>query len=536
MNRLEKFGKLGVYVNSENALAVFGVLFALSLPFSESFISIFSGFLLLQAILFFRLSKSNWRDKSLWIVVSIFFVYIIGLLACRDPKLGEYEIKKTMFWLVIVGGVALTPKLPEKKVWYIFFAFLIAVTLSSFVSVVKLVFSDYFGIENFRDANFVSHISFSFEVTLSLSVLISSFFFSMGIISRVPLVFKFLWIAWLFVFLVVLKSMLGIIACYFSISFLFSVLLRSTRFVKIRIVSFVIMALILIVPILYIGKVVNDFYKIKDCKPELVDKYTRLGNPYVFNFDSRERENGHFVWWYFCEPEMKDAWNARSDIKYNDKDKKGYSIGGTLIRYLTSKGLRKDAEGVAQLTDEDVRNIQNGFANYRNAHSMFSLYPRVYGSIWELDHYYRTGDASGQSLSQRIEYSKAAFQIIKENFWLGVGTGNFNSAYFHAFKEINSKLAEDHYGTAHNQYLSYLLKFGVIGFLFIVLALVLAVAWTGNWRNLVFVTFFIDIMVGNFGESIFETHVGLAFFTFFFALFLWHSPGSLKRGVRASNT
>lgn len=167
-------------------------------------------------------------------------------------------------------------------------------------------------------------------------------------------------------------------------------------------------------------------------------------------------------------------------------------------------------------------------ANYIFEKSFLSIYPRVYETIWELDQYYRTGDPLDQSMSQRIEYTKAARVIIREHPLFGVGTGNFELAYHDAYLKIKTKLDPQHFGTAHNQYLSYLLKFGFIGFAWILFVIIGSVYFKHQQRNHLLLVFLLCMLVGNLGESIFETHVGLSFFVFIFTLLLWHSPQSIE--------
>jgi hypothetical protein len=80
------------------------------------------------------------------------------------------------------------------------------------------------------------------------------------------------------------------------------------------------------------------------------------GNLYHHDFEQGLRENGHLVYVYVCEEELRQEWNKRSEIKYDD-DLNGYILGSTLIRYLASKGYRKDSVGVSKLTSDDIELI-----------------------------------------------------------------------------------------------------------------------------------------------------------------------------------
>ena len=121
---------------------------------------------------------------------------------------------------------------------------------------------------------------------------------------------------------------------------------------------------------------------------------------------------------------------------------------------------------------------------------------------------------------KRIEFAKAAITIIKENWLLGVGTGEWKTAFSNAFKENHAKLDESHYASSHNQYLNYMVKFGVFGFLFIMFALIYPVVKTKRYRDLLFMIFLAFMFFANFADSNLESHMGSSFFFFFYCVFL----------------
>ena len=324
-------------------------------------------------------------------------------------------------------------------------------------------------------------------------------------------------------------TILGLFSFY-ATSLLFVVFaLKRINKVKIKRWVIVLTTVCFLLPVVYVGSVIYKFYDIKyDRSSVNVDELTSLGHKYEFDFNRKFKENGYYVYWYICPEELEQAWNSRSSIDYNGINDKGYSISITLIRYLTSKGLKKDANGVNQLTGRDIKNIEEGIANYIYDTSVFSVYPRVYETIWELDRYLLTGNPNNKSLSQRIEYTKAALFIIKEHFWFGVGTGNSLYEYRETYKKMNSSLDEKNFRVAHNQYLSYMSKYGMTGFLYIMFILIFVVRKKRQQKNELLLIFFVYMLIANLGDSNWETHIGLSFFLFFFSLFLWNSPESLS--------
>jgi hypothetical protein len=246
----------------------------------------------------------------------------------------------------------------------------------------------------------------------------------------------------------------------------------------------------------------------------------------MHDFENMAVENGHYTYLYICHDEMRAEWNKISTIKYDDVRPNGYPLYDTLIRYLTSKGLRKDGEGIKSLTPQDVRNVENGMANVIFYNKKYSLYPRIYQTVWEYYMYSNTGDPSYQSFSQRIEYAKAAITIIKKNFWFGVGAGNWKEEFRMTYISNNSKLEEGLYASSHNQYLNYMVKFGFVGLLVIMFFIIYPVIKTQSFQDPLFMIFLVFLFFANFADSNFETHMGSSFFLFFYCFFVSHPSNS----------
>ncbi len=516
----------------ENAFYTLSLVFVSFLPFSEALVSITAGFLLFQAIIL-----TSWNHpsvphgtlKNLLLICSVFLVYTIGTLFTKDLPFAFYELRKVIFWIILPVAFFISPRLPAERFRKVLLLFCLAVFLASLCGTVKLLFKNYFDISDFRDIILVSHIRYSFQ--LNLSVILLLWFLGSG--TNLPFIGKNRLllgaiIVWMIYFLVLLKSITGIIA-FLGTSFLFFVylIIRIKNPAGKAASVFLLLALVA-VPVIYVNQVRSDFYRSEPLNPEKVDKLTLSGNPYFFNFQSKERENGQWVEAYICETELRKEWNRLSSFKYDSLDARGYPNSETLIRFLTSKGLRKDSAGLSQLSELEIRAVENGYANHIYVDETFSLYPRIYETIWELDHYLRSGNPNNQSLPQRIEYIKASMLLIKKNPWFGIGTGNWKIEFSGAYQEIKSQLNPENQAPSHNQYLNYLVKFGITGFLWIFASLLIPVFREGHRKNLVFWLFLVSIALANFGDANLETHMGLSYFCFFYSLFLWHSPQDIK--------
>ncbi|MFW5830773.1 MAG: O-antigen ligase family protein, partial [Prolixibacteraceae bacterium] len=423
----------------------------------------------------------------------------------------------------------LSPKLSDKRTYLVLFVFIVSVTVASMIFTVKLMLNSYLQVADFRSLSIVSHIRFSLQVILSI-VLLSWFIYKKNRIPyNINAVVHWSLLVWLSIFLLLLKSLLGIFTLLgVVLVFLIAAIIRIKE-KKSKVALAALLVLILLLPVLFIGSVVKDYYNFENIHPEDVELYTPSGNPYHHDFDQGMRENGKLVYIYLCEEELRQEWNKRSSVKYDD-DLNGYILGSTLIRYLTSKGYRKDSVGISKLTEEDVNLILKGVTNYKFKNHTFSIYPRIYETIWELDYYQRTGDPNEKTLAQRIEFIKASLILIGDNPLFGIGTGNWVIKYNEAYDQMNTLLSTDKRASSHNQYLNYLVKFGIIGFIWIMLAILMPVFRLGHGYNYVFILFLFIYAFANLGDSNLETHMGLSFFTFFYCFFLRNSPREMKEG------
>lgn len=120
----------------------------------------------------------------------------------------------------------------------------------------------------------------------------------------------------------------------------------------------------------------------------------------------------------------------------------------------------------------------------------------------------------------RVLRWEAALSVVERSWLTGHGSGSekelLKDVYFNN-KLYNSYL---HELNAHNQYLSMLVKYGMIG-----LAIFLVTLWTGfasAWRNqdFIFFSFMTIIAIVSFSENILDVNKGIFFYSFFFSFFL----------------
>ena len=223
---------------------------------------------------------------------------------------------------------------------------------------------------------------------------------------------------------------------------------------------------------------------------------------------------------YVCEKELEREWNKLSELDYRGRTTNGNHINVTLIRFLTSKGLRKDAYGMKQLTPAEVKAVEHGVANYLYM-KRFRLYPRIYEVIWEIDRYRMGYDANDKSIVQRYLYLDAGWKIAREHLLFGVGNGDVKQAFQEYYDSTNSPLKETRRRRAHNQYLTFMISFGIPGMLLCLFSLVAPLFLANRYRSFMATGFMILLLISMLNEDMLETATGAVFTAFFYSLFIF---------------
>jgi len=497
---------------------------AASLPLSVFTTSVFEIILAANWLLEGNF-EGKWRKlrerKSLWFILSIYLIFLAGLVFTTDFDYAFHDlrIKLPIFVLALIMGLS-EPITSKQFKWVLLFlvAGVFAGSMSSMAVLTGII--DYAYTDPRETSLFVDHIRFSLMIDLAIFFLLYLIFNPGMTKSRRERVLYTLLLSWLVVFLFILQAITGIVV-FLAVGFiLFWVYLHKvpTVVLKRALAAFMIIGILIGLSIL--SKSISRFYKVEKIDRENIEQTTLNGNTYSHDFSQDFLENGHYIWLYFCEPELRKEWNLVSEIDYDSMDSLGNEIKYVIIRYLTSKGLRKDSAGMAELGMEDIRLIEQGKANYLYG-KKFSMYNQMYLILWQIDVFRKNGNPSGHSVTQRILYLQAAIDIIGDNFWYGVGTGDVINSYSAYYKEIDSPLSERWRLRAHNQLLTFLLTYGIIGFIWIMVGFLYPVYLERKWNDYFMIVFLLVGFFSMLNEDTLETHTGVSFFAIFYSLFLF---------------
>lgn len=456
------------------------------------------------------------HNKIALVVVFMYLIHFVGLIYTSDFQYAFKDIRIKLPLLVLPLIMSSMKPLNTKQFDTILWFFIGSVFFVTVLGAVKYFCRDFVDVREL--SVFVSHIRVSLCMVFSMFILVYYFFRrNYKPIVKAIIIFLIVWFLWQ---IVIWESFIGILIVFLlSLTLILYLVFQSKRlYVKI----FAVVSIVVVVSYLVYApyKIIYNYRNPDKIIVEQLDTHTKLGNPYVFDTVNYRIEDGRYVGVYLSKKEMLDAWNKRSNKKITKESDEAYHC---LVRYLTSKDLRKDAEGVSLLTDDDIRNIENGISNYNYIESP-GLKTRIMKILVSYDNYAKSGNANGSSVFQRIEFIKASLGIIKDNPIVGVGTGDIVDAFADYYERTNSKLKPENRFRSHNQYLAITVAFGIVGLACFVFSLLYPFFSDKKYRNYLYFTFLFIMLLSMFTEDTLETQIGATLFAFFNSLLIFVMP------------
>lgn len=189
---------------------------------------------------------------------------------------------------------------------------------------------------------------------------------------------------------------------------------------------------------------------------------TVQGHAYIHHPERTLSEGGHRLHLFMCPVEWEAAWSEVSDMPLDALNDAGFAVRDRLPRYLTSLGLPKDGQHILQLTEEDVRAIEQGATHVDPAKGM-RLRLRELRREWEV--WQDGGNPSGHALFQRFAHWQAGWHAWMNAFWWGHGMGDTSIAMHTAYNELGSTLNPAHRHRAHMQHLTWGISGGLVAML-----------------------------------------------------------------------
>jgi hypothetical protein len=496
------------------------LLLVIGMPSSKVLMSLGTMVLALAFVLGFNFksSISDFRsNKLLFPLLAFILIHLISLCWTSDFNYAaaDLRIKVPLLLLPIFYTVKPIPKGTIRTLFLSIFALtVVAISLYNFLAYNGII-GNYSYID-FREMSlFGSHIRFSLMVAFAAGICLTSYKNSRWQLIAIIL------FSWLSYYTYYSQVVSGFIAWIIVIGVVgFSAIYKRSKKIAwiggIGIFSS-------IVTVLCFVMFHSTSESISANNKQQYPKFTKKGNLYFHDTLSEKNNEGKPIMVFICEKELKKAWRNISSIPYEGKDLKKQWLSNTLIRYLDSKHLTKDASGIQALSASDVQAIEKGIADVADLKT--GLIARINGLNYQL---MNPSNPNGHSLLQRIEYWKTALQIIRKNWLLGVGVGDVQLAFNQQYKQNNTQLTQEHQLRAHNSFLTSWVSFGVFGFVIF--------CWMQGYflysfnvkKAIVPLLFGLITLSSFFLEDTLETQMGVTFFAFFYSFFFEKSEKTIS--------
>ena len=480
------------------------------------------------------------HNKAAVLLVAFYLMHVVGLLWTSDFHYAMKDLRVKLPILVMPFVLSSMEPLDRKRFDLVMLVYVISVFIATLFSSITYWRHDY---EDVREiSHFISHIRFCLNIVFCIAIIgwyivktkvsensqrvegpskarfpVPAFSTKIAINRYLQYFLLFWFIYQIYIFeslsgYVILGAIVLVTAVYAFLQW------KKSRAWHIAVGATALV--LLVVGILLAIHFVRPMLKVEPVDFASLEKKTALGNDYWHDTVYNPVEDGKYVGLYYCRKELQEAWPQRSSLPLEGTTLNGEDLEATLSRYLTSKGLRKDAQGVMALTDEDINNIEQGVANYNNWKHP-GIHARLSSTLFEYGLYRRFNNPNGGSLSQRLEYTRASFHIIGQHPWFGVGTGDVPQAFAQTYDEIHSPLKEEFRFRAHNQYLAIAVAFGLVGLAFFLF--VLFYPWFSLKRNhtYLYAVFLTIMLLSMFPEDTLETQAGATLFAFFVSFLLF---------------
>ncbi len=470
---------------------------------------------------------AKWRlllaRKSVFILISIFVLHLPSLLWTSDfdEGLKDIRIKLPLFIIPLIVGTS--SALTRKHFEALLIVFGIGVLIASFRTylIVKGVIHKEF--EDIRQASdLVPLIRLALFSALTIMFCGRWFMRSKHIAIRAGCILVSVWLLY---FMIFMQSLTGLVVLLASTVLIAVIMAALNRKWKILVGILGMIAVVLSVAGFYVARAYNDFFAFRGNEVPTLYVKSATGEHYFQQLDVPMYENGNKVMVNLCWIDMHREWEKRSKVPfYGGQDLKGNYVRTTLPRYMASRGLLKDSAGMAQLSDEEIRAVEAGCTNYKDAERN-PLEIRAYQVFWEIYHYSAGGNPSGSSITMRFVVNDAAMNAIGKHPWIGTGVGSQKKTYDEYYTQNGTMLDEKwQWLHAHNQFLSLAVTLGIPVALYFIFSLWWPARNMRRWRSYLYLAFFIIVVLSFLDDDTLETQQGVTFFAFFNAVLLYAMP------------
>ncbi len=460
-----------------------------------------------------KLANFKTHKNILFVLLLIYILNIIGGLWSDDWHHYLFELNHKLPFLIIPLFICAILPINHKGLFVAFLSYLSLLTIGLIVGIVHYFIDPY--------ASSRLLIPTARNISLSENICLAISFMVVFVYNNRKCIKYFLPVIILFtIYLFLAELVTGLITL--SVLIICAIIFLINKTNKKTALTSLFIGVVLIVGFgLWFYKQYDNYFSAKEPLIKDTNILTAKGNKYTLPKDDFI-ENGYYVNNYVCYSELASAWLERTKIDIQTPccpkaDTVCYPMSWVVIRYLNSKGLKKDASGINALSDKDIENIKQGIANVVYT-KRFSIRPRLYQTFFEFERYFKTSNVNNMSIIQRLFWSKNAINVIKQNLLIGVGTGDAHQELVAPVKDEHPELCTT-FCNPHNAILYILVSFGILGLVVSLLYLFLPAFKLHLFTNPYYCTFFIILCCWMFSESTFESYEGMTFISTFCSLF-----------------
>ncbi len=464
----------------------------------------------------FRQKWKQVRSNSLfWIMSAAFLVHVLGLFYTTDMGAGWDDVRTKMPIMFLPLILMCAELLTAKELRLVLYCFILGcVVNTAWCLVYSFVLHSTNEVRN--ASRFMSHIRLGLFLNMGISVLVYLSTQSKTILEKM---FHFA----LALYLLVTMYMMGLasgLVNFFVVVLLFVAWLLMRRGRGFRLVALSLTAVFFVFVFLYVRSIAQSQLVVKNDVNNVTAKISPGNNLYI-HFDPKgQKENGYYVHMNIQLEELKRAWQRdfpADSFNYDQSHNLGrYAV---LVRYMASRGLKKDSVAYLQLSTEDKKNVQAGIPNHLY-NSWNFMHKRVYELVHEYDEFKCGSNVNGNSITMRFYFWKAALHLIAQSPLLGVGTGDVQKEMNRAYVETQSPLEPEWHKRPHNQLITVTVALGVTGLLVFLCSLMYPAILLRKSLHLLYWPFFTLLFFSFLSEDTLETQAGLTFFAFFNSLFV----------------
>ncbi len=470
--------------------------------------------------------KKAFGDPVVWVLWGVYFWVVIGLWNTTNIHfaLDSLRIKAPLLLMPLFFSSIQQFTLRQFR---ILLAFLVSATLvSTIISFIIYLRFTNVKVHDIRDiVIFLSHIRLALLVCFSV---ISCLWFIHHFTNYLHKFIGYLIVIWFVYFLVLLESLTGIfILSATAVLYIVYQIFKRKTLIVVRALGIIFVVFMFSSAYKMIQYVFIDSIKVITVDPSKLLKKTKRDSDYVSFTSRQDAENGNLVWINICEFEMDSVWHQRTGKSIYAFDVSGHEIQYPLMRFLASKNLNKDAEGVSRLSETEIHAIEKGIANVNDlTGNMISK--RIRDLAWEYRIYHFTQNPSEHSFTMRLEFWKTGWYIFKQHLFAGVGTGDIQDEYNKAYINLGSKLNKEWRLASHNEYLRTAILYGIPGLIFFVVSLFYPLIKRKKSNDILYLAFLFIALCSMLTEDTLETQTGVTFFAFLNALLLFQGKVVLK--------